>query len=95
MATTPQRNTTIRDNHRRTIARTQPPCWICGEQIDYTLKYPHKRSFVVDHIVALHRGGADTLENKAAAHAECNREKSNKPHATTLKRSGSLNRPGN
>lgn len=90
----PRRNTTTRDNHRRTIARTQPPCGICGEPIDYTLKYPHKESFVSDHIVPLALGGSDDLPNKQAAHNKCNREKSDKPHGGVIKRSGSLNRPG-
>ena len=97
MATTPQRtshnNTTVRDNHRRIIARTQPPCGICGELIDYTLKYPHKQSFVVDHIIPLAQGGTDDLPNKQAAHSECNRDKSDKPHGSIIKRSGSLTRP--
>lgn len=35
-------------------------------------------SFVVDHIIPLSKGGADTLENKAAAHRKCNRIKSDR-----------------
>ena len=88
-----RRNTTVRDNHRRTIAATKPPCAICGQPINYTLKYPHKDAYVVDHIVPLDAGGTDTLENKQAAHSRCNRAKSNKPHANIIKRSGSLTRP--
>src|SRR5690625_709585 len=91
---TSHNNTTLRDNHRRIIARNKPPCWICGEPINYSLKYPHKESFVVDHVIPLDAGGADTLQNKSAAHNTCNREKSNKPHASIIKRSNSLNRPG-
>ncbi|MFI5833201.1 HNH endonuclease [Micromonospora sp. NPDC051300] len=33
----PHRSTTTRDRHRHTIARTQPPCGLCGDPIDYTL----------------------------------------------------------
>lgn len=31
------RNTATRDRHRQTIAKSQPPCALCGEPIDYTL----------------------------------------------------------
>lgn len=69
------RNTTTRDRHRRIIARTQPPCALCGQAIDYSLKWPHPDSYVVDHIHPDARGGPDALSNKQAAHAHCNRAK--------------------
>ena len=74
----PPRNTTLRDAHRRTIARSKPPCGICGDEIDYRLRYPHLESFVVDHIHPRSKGGSDDLENKQAAHSRCNRAKSDK-----------------
>lgn len=70
------RNTTIRDQHRRAIRRTKPPCGICEQEIDYSLPHTDPRSFVVDHIVPFAKGGPDTLENKQAAHRDCNRTKS-------------------
>jgi len=70
-----QRNTTTRDRHRRTIARTRPPCGICGAEIDYGLRYPDPMCFVVDHIVPRKYGGTDELGNKQAAHNTCNRAK--------------------
>lgn len=76
------RNTTIRDRHRREIAKNQPDCGICGEPIDYTLKHPDPRSYVVDHILPIKHGGLDELfmpdgtPQKQAAHRECNRAKS-------------------
>ena len=70
------RNTTIRDRHRKTIARDEPPCGICGDPIDYALPYTDPRSFVVDHIVPWMASRDDSLENKQAAHRDCNREKS-------------------
>jgi len=73
------RNTTSRDKHRATIRRHQPPCGICGQPIDYTLHYRNPRSYVVDHITPLNRGGPDTLDNKQAAHRDCNRTKSDNP----------------
>lgn len=72
------RSTATRDQHRRAIARTKPPCGICEQEIDYSLPHTDLRSFVVDHIVPLAKGGADTLENKTAAHRDCNRRKSDK-----------------
>ncbi len=72
------RNTSIRDAHRRTIARGRPPCGICGDDIDYSLRYPDPDCYVVDHIHPRAKGGADDLENKQAAHNRCNRAKSDK-----------------
>lgn len=72
------RNTATRDQHRRAIARTKPPCGICEGDIDYTLPHTDPMSFVVDHIVPIAKGGADVLENKQAAHRTCNRTKSDK-----------------
>lgn len=64
------RNTTIRDRHRKTIARDAPPCGICGGEIDYDLTHPHPRSYVVDHIIPIAKGGLDELANKQAAHRQ-------------------------
>lgn len=72
------RNTTVRDQHRRAIARTKPPCHICEQPIDYSLKSPDPMSYEVDHVLALDNGGTDTLDNKAASHRRCNREKWNR-----------------
>lgn len=73
------RSTTIRDRHRRAIARTKPPCGICGGDIDYSLPYLDPMSFEVDHIIALANGGADDLANKQASHRKCNRAKWDRP----------------
>ena len=87
------RNTTIRDKHRRTIARSKPPCGICGGEIDYTLPHLDPMAYVVDHITALNRGGTDTLDNVQAAHRRCNRDKSDKPHGSIMRRTPGLARP--
>lgn len=78
------RNTTIRDQHRRAIRRTKPPCGICEGEIDYNLPHTDPMSFVVDHIVPIAKGGADVLENKQAAHRSCNRTKSDKQERRVL-----------
>ena len=88
------RNTTIRDRHRATIARSKPPCALCGEAIDYSLPYMDPNEYVVDHIVPRNRGGSDSLSNKQAAHRRCNRAKSDRVDGgPVLRRSGSLARP--
>lgn len=70
------RNTTIRDQHRAAIRRTQPPCGVCEQAIDYDLPHTDPMSFVVDHIIPVAKGGPDELANKQAAHRVCNRLKS-------------------
>ena len=73
-----KRNTATRDRHRRQIRAGEPPCHICKQPIDYALPHLHPLEFVVDHVVPLNKGGADVLENKAAAHRSCNRAKSDR-----------------
>lgn len=53
---------------REVIARSKAACHICGEPIDYKLRTPDPKSFVIDHLIPLHRGGADALSNVRAAH---------------------------
>ena len=76
------RNTTIRDRHRAVIARGKPDCALCGEPIDYALKYPDLMAYVVDHIIPLgpsptpeRMAELDVLSNKQPAHSKCNRDK--------------------
>jgi 5-methylcytosine-specific restriction endonuclease McrA len=70
------RNTTLRDRYRRSIAKDHPPCHLCGEEIDYQASHLDPLAFTIDHIIPLNGGGSDTLENIAAAHRKCNRDKS-------------------
>ena len=86
------RNTATRDRDRATIAAEEPPCYLdaqglClfpGEPIDYEADHLDPRSFTVDHVIPLDAGGPDTLDNKAAAHRACNRDKSNKVEQTVF-----------
>lgn len=77
------RNTTIRDRHRKAIARGEPPCGICNEPIDYDLPHTDQWSYVVDHINPLSVSNDDSLTNKQAAHRKCNQDKSDRVHAGT------------
>lgn len=73
------RNTTTRDKHRKAIAQHHPPCHVCGDPIDYQAHHLDPHAFTIDHINPLDLGGEDALDNLAAAHRKCNRDKSNKP----------------
>lgn len=82
------RNTARRNRFRRIIARegdcinpgvAEPPCHICGNDIDYSLPSSDLMSFQIDHVTPLALGGTDTLDNCAASHRGCNREKSDTP----------------
>lgn len=85
-----RRNTTQQARYRTRHRATGAACHICGEPIDYTLKWPNPRSFVVDHLIPIAKGGPHTFENTAAAHAECNSKKRARLIAPIIKRSGSL-----
>lgn len=84
------RSTTQRDKDRTTISRGRPACALCGEPIDYTLPHFDPGEFVVDHIVPLHRGGADRLSNKQPSHRKCNSAKAARLVAPVVRRSGTL-----
>ena len=86
------RSSAQRNKDRATIRKTLANCHICGHAIDYTLQWPDKMCFVVDHVVPLTKGGADNIENKRAAHATCNSKKRARLVAPIIRRSGALNR---
>lgn len=49
-----------------------PTCYLCGETIDYNLKYPDPMSQSLDHVVPLIAGGSHTRDNLAYTHLRCN-----------------------
>lgn len=55
--------------------RDEGLCGVCGEPIDRSLKWPHRRSLTHDHIVALADGGTHEPDNVQLAHASCNSRK--------------------
>jgi hypothetical protein len=61
-------------NHRNPDGTRGEPCWICGEPIDYRLKYPHPKSFSIDHMLSA-RDRPDLImvqQNWRSAHMGCN-----------------------
>jgi 5-methylcytosine-specific restriction endonuclease McrA len=74
-----KRRTTVRDRHRAIIRRGEPPCHLCGNPIDYSIRdHLDPGYFTVDHVTPINRGGSDTLDNCAPAHRKCNRDKSDR-----------------
>lgn len=53
-------------------------CHICQEPIDMSLSRTNRMGLTIDHVVALSKGGTDTMENLRPAHWICNNRKSNK-----------------
>ena len=85
------RNSGVQKRNRAIIRAKRLPCALCGEPIDYGIKYPHPDAFTVDHVVPLSRGGTDSIKNLTAAHFRCNRAKSNgHDPAKVVRRSGSV-----
>lgn len=58
---------------RRRVAAMRAPCWICGLPIDYGLPARHPRSYELDELIPVSKGG-DPLDpaNVAPAHRICN-----------------------
>lgn len=51
------------------------PCWLCGQPIDRTLRYPHPMSFSADYVTPWSQGGTMRLTNLRPAHLQHNRER--------------------
>ena len=67
------------ERNRKRILKTQNTCGICGYPVDVTLKPPNPMAPVVDHIIPISKHGhPSSLDNLQLAHANCNRQKSDK-----------------
>lgn len=67
------------ESHKKKIYATQKLCGICGNPVDFGLKFPHPLSPCIDHIIPVAKGGhPSALENLQLAHMCCNRQKSDK-----------------
>ena len=81
---------TARAKLRRRLAAEGRGCWICRafgrpDAIDYSLPARHPRSFEVDDLVPVSRGGDPTAyDNVDAAHRECNNWRSNRSVAEVM-----------
>ena len=52
-------------------------CWLCGNPIDYRLKYPHPLSWSLEHAITIKENPALALNpsNFRSAHLDCNRRR--------------------
>lgn len=67
------------DRNKKIIFATQTICGICGQPVDFGMKYPHPLSPCIDHIIPVARGGHPSdIDNLQLAHWKCNRDKSDK-----------------
>jgi 5-methylcytosine-specific restriction endonuclease McrA len=94
--TTPRTNTRAQQRANKALLAACDVCHLCG----------HPGADAVDHVIPLrprpgHPAGTDTPDNRRPAHHDvacptcghkCNREKTNKPIAPVIRRSGSLAR---
>lgn len=60
--------------------RTNAPCWLCGQEIDYTAPQGTPDTFNLDHAFprSLHPELAEDPGNFRAAHENCNQSRGNK-----------------
>jgi 5-methylcytosine-specific restriction endonuclease McrA len=68
---------TARDHYRNHAQSQHEQCWLCGEPINYQLKFPHPRSWSLDHLIPITDNPRLILEpnNFRSAHLDCNRHR--------------------
>lgn len=64
-----------RYSRQEILSRDNGICQLCEEPVDVNLKRPHHKSFSIDHIIPISKGGPDTRENVQTAHLDCNLRK--------------------
>jgi len=50
-------------------------CYLCDEPINLNIKWPDIKSFSIDHVIPLSKGGGDTPDNVKSSHLFCNLSK--------------------
>lgn len=79
------RDYTQRVKLRRMVAARGEPCYRCGQEIDYTIKYPDANAFTLEHVkpVSLYPELAYAPENVCASHFACNTSAGNRAGTVT------------
>jgi 5-methylcytosine-specific restriction endonuclease McrA len=68
--------------HRNPDGSLGEHCWLCGNPIDYRLKFPHPKSWSLDHLIPLDDNPRLLLDSRnfRSSHLDCNRHRgSNEP----------------
>lgn len=67
------------ERNKKVIYATQKVCGICGQPVDFRIKFPNPLSPCIDHIIPIDKGGHPSdIANLQLAHLTCNRQKANK-----------------
>ena len=67
----------LKGDFRATCAREKTPCWLCNDDIDYKLDYPHPLSWSLDHAITV-KERPDLLSdplNFRSSHHDCNQRR--------------------
>jgi hypothetical protein len=66
-------------HHRNPDGTNGQPCWLCGQPIDYRLRFPHPRSWSLDHAIPISDNPRLMLNpsNFRSAHLDCNGHRQN------------------
>lgn len=66
-------------------ARDGDVCWLCAGRLDFSAVPNSGKAPTREHLVAVSRGGPDTLDNLVLCHPGCNKQLGNRPLADKLK----------
>ncbi len=67
------------ERNKKRIYASQRTCGICGQPVDFSLRFPHPLSPCIDHIVPVSKGGHPSdIKNLQLAHWTCNRQKADR-----------------
>lgn len=64
---------------RQAVIAMHTNCWLCGEPVDKTLRWPHPKSPSLDHVIPISQGGPTTIANGRLACLGCNSSRRDKP----------------
>lgn len=72
--------------YRTQCARERQRCWLCDQQIDYSLPSDDPYAFSVDHChpVSTHPHLAEVYSNFRPSHLDCNVRRGNRPPSLGL-----------
>lgn len=74
----------VEDVYKTVIAkRDHWTCQLCGETVNKKLRWPHPKSWSIDHIVPIFAGGEHSYANTQLAHLGCNVAKGHRTKTAT------------